>query len=62
MAVLPSSRAPAADTLDANGNKVDDTPCWIAKVYSNSAAPSRWQGGLVSLAAVAVGVALQSML
>ena len=52
-------------TLDANGNRIDDRECWIARTYSSSAGSARPTGSAslyVTLALVALALALQLLL
>ena len=52
-------------TLDANGNRIDDRECWIARTYSSSAGSARPTGSAslyVTLALGALALALQLLL
>ena len=62
MLLLPSPFC--ADTV-VNGKKVDDTPCWVAKVYASDAsspAPRLGMSWAVSAGTMVVGLALQYLL
>ena len=50
------------DSLDASGNRVDPTPCWVAKVYTSSPAPRLGASGAVTAATMAIGLVLQALL
>ena len=53
------------DTIGADGNKLDDTPCWVANVYrsdSSSPAPRLSASWALTAGAVGLGLVLQSLL
>ena len=45
------------DSLDPNGNRIDETACWIAQTYSRSSAARLAPSGSWALVATLVAVA-----
>ena len=60
----PSLTSHVPYNLLACADARDETPCWVAKVYtSTSPAPPRWgMSSVVTFGAIAVGLVLQTML